>query len=437
MESILTENILITKFISTLIIFMELAICHTFLNHSFNLKINKLKTSIFFLICFPLETLSIWTTPVVVFPIINTFIAFLFVLVFYEINFTQKVFILVIPLSFFLLLESLFMFIISIITNIPPISLANIPIVRPLVIFPTYFFMFLLLDFLKKLNISEFFSCTLSYSSKFIINLFSICIYGSVLMNHRFIYMHFTSSTLIFIVLNIFLITLLLVLVLKMLDLNMAKKQIECEKKSYDILSSSYDGIRCFKHDFSNIMQAIGGYIITDDLEGLKKYYSSVFKECSELKKLSIFNKDVLNSPPIFSLIVEKYYKAKELGIDFNIEVFVDLNNLNMNIFEFSRILGIFLDNSIEAASQSSKRIVNIIISKDFRNHFDLITVENSCDAEFVDIEKIFEKNFSTKPKNSGLGLWNVKSIITKYDNVSLNTSLNNHFFRHQLKIYY
>ena len=34
--------------------------------------------------------------------------------------------------------------------------------------------------------------------------------------------------------------------------------------------STSYDCVRGFKHDFSNIMQAIGGYILTEDLSGLK-----------------------------------------------------------------------------------------------------------------------------------------------------------------------
>ena len=108
-----------------------------------------------------------------------------------------------------------------------------------------------------------------------------------------------------------------------------------------------------------------------------------------------------------------------------------------MDIYEFTRVLGIFLDNSIEAAGQSSKKVINIMISKDFRNNFDLITVENSCNPNNIDTNKIFEKNFSTKPKNTGLGLWKVKNILKKYDNVSLNTSVDNNFFRHQLRIYY
>ena len=78
------------------------------------------------------------------------------------------------------------------------------------------------------------------------------------------------------------------------------------------------------------------------------------------------------------------------------------------------------------------------MISKDARHHFDFVTIENSYQSSTLsDTNRIFEKNFSTKPKNSGLGLWKVKNILKKYDHISLNTSAQNNLFRHQLKIYY
>lgn len=438
MESILMENVLLTKLISIFIIILEIIIYKTFLVYIFNLHISKSKSILFLLFCFSLELLTIYIFPVLMIPISTIFINFIGITIFFKISFTQKMFILVIPLTFFQLISSIFIFVTAYISNIHPLTLINIPIVRPLIIIPTYFIIFLLFNYLKNMNISKSFSFELDLSSKFIINSFSLCTFFSVLMNYRFIYLFTSKNTLIvFIISNLFLVSLLVTLVLKILDLKCAENTIEYEKKSYTFLSKSYDGIRTFKHDFSNIMQAIGGYILTDDLPGLKNYYSSVFKDCSELHKLSNFNKEVLNSPPVLSIIAEKYYKAHDLGIEFNIDVFVDLNDLNMDIYEFTRILGIFLDNSIEAANQSSKKVINIIISKDFRNHFDLITIENSCNSDSIDTNKIFEKNFSTKPKNMGLGLWKVKNILNKYDNVSLNTSINNNFFRHQMRIYY
>ncbi len=241
----------------------------------------------------------------------------------------------------------------------------------------------------------------------------------------------------ILIIYTFILLTISIMLIKIGSDLQNANNLIDYEKKSYDSLSVSYDCMREFKHDFSNIMQSIGGYLCTDDLNGLKTYYSSIFKECSELQKVSSLSKDVLNSPPVLSLVTEKYLKAQDLGIEFNLEVLLDFNTLNMDIYEFTRILGIFLDNSIEASSKASKKFINIRISKNFKNDFASIVVENSFSDANIDTSKIFDKNFSTKPKNTGIGLWKVKKILKHYDNIFLNTSANNNLFRHQLKIYY
>ena len=215
------------------------------------------------------------------------------------------------------------------------------------------------------------------------------------------------------------------------------KQDLYYEKQSYNCLSSSYDGIREFKHDFSNIMQAISGYLITDDLDGLKKYYSSIFKDCEEIKQMSVFNREIFNNPAILSLIAEKYNSAKKFGIDFNIEVFTDLSKLNINTYELTRILGIFLDNSIEACQNLNNSKINVIISQDNQKKYDYIIIENTYDnSDTINTTKIFEKNYSTKPENTGIGLCKVKKIISKHKNLELKTDTYDNIFKHYLKIY-
>ena len=227
---------------------------------------------------------------------------------------------------------------------------------------------------------------------------------------------------------------LYIVLFKKMISL---KQDLYYEKQSYNCLSSSYDGIREFKHDFSNIMQAISGYLITDDLDGLKKYYSSIFKDCEEIKQMSVFNREIFNNPAILSLIAEKYNSAKKFGIDFNIEVFTDLSKLNINTYELTRILGIFLDNSIEACQNLNTSKINVIISQDNQKKYDYIIIENTYDnSDTINTTKIFEKNYSTKPENTGIGLCKVKKIISKHKNLELKTDTYDNIFKHYLKIY-
>lgn len=81
------------------------------------------------------------------------------------------------------------------------------------------------------------------------------------------------------------------------------------------------------------------GYIGSNDIEGLRKYYSQLLDDCQRVNNLTELNPEVINNPAIYSILASKYYKADELGITINLEIFLDLNNLNIKIYEFTRIL--------------------------------------------------------------------------------------------------
>ena len=53
-----------------------------------------------------------------------------------------------------------------------------------------------------------------------------------------------------------------------------------------------------------------------------------------------------------------------------------------------------------------------------------------------VDTEKIYEKGYSSKEHNTGIGLWEVREILKKNENLNLFTSKNEEFFSQQLEIY-
>ena len=107
------------------------------------------------------------------------------------------------------------------------------------------------------------------------------------------------------------------------------------------------------------------GYVATEDIQGLKKYYSQLLDDCQRGNNLTALNPSIINNPAIYSLLASKYYVASEQGININLEVFFDLNELNMKIYEFTRVLGILLDNAIEAASQCDEKIINVSFRND------------------------------------------------------------------------
>ena len=59
------------------------------------------------------------------------------------------------------------------------------------------------------------------------------------------------------------------------------------------------------------------------------------------------------------------------------------------------------------------------------------------CIRDSIDTEKIFEKGISGKENHTGLGLWEVRKLIKKNNNINQYTAKNDKFFSQQLEIYY
>ena len=223
--------------------------------------------------------------------------------------------------------------------------------------------------------------------------------------------------------------------ILRTNKLEQTAKDLETEKIYNKTLSILHDNIRCFKHDFNNIVQVIGGYIDLNDMNGLNKYYQSLLKECKLNNNLNLLNPQTINNPSIYSLLNNKYYQALQYGITMNFEIFSDLSTINFNIYEFTRILGILLDNAIGAAKETTEKIIEIQFKSDSKKQ--LFIIENSCADNNISTTKIFEKGYSTKKNNSGIGLWKVHNILSKNTNIDLFTTVKNNKFKQELSVFY
>ncbi len=223
----------------------------------------------------------------------------------------------------------------------------------------------------------------------------------------------------------------------RIMKLTLTTKKLQSAEEYNNTLRILHDNVRAFKHDFDNIVTTIGGFIKTNDMEGLQKYYLELEDDCQRVNNLYILNPEVVNNDGIYNLLTKKYYEADSKDIKVNITFLLDLSTLNMKIYEFARILGILLDNAIEASSECEEKIINLSFRDDSKNSRQLITIENTYNNKDVDTEKIFEKGVSGKDQHTGLGLWEVRKIIKKNTNLNLFTSKNKKLFIQQLEIYY
>lgn len=327
------------------------------------------------------------------------------------------------------------------IININTEDLNAIPIYRILYITIIYLLTFIIILILKRKNIKLKFLEYIDKKNKFIIisnlclGILAIIIQSITL----FYYVDALPNTITFLsfisLISYYAVSIYsLTRILKLIS---TTKKLESAEEYNKTLRILHDNVRGFKHDFDNIVTTIGGYIRTNDMEGLKNYYVQLEDDCQRVNNLYILNPEVVNNDGIYNLLTKKYYEAESKDIKVNITFLLDLSTLNMKVYEFARILGILLDNAIEASSECEEKIINLTFRNDPKNSRQLIIVENTYNNPNLDTEKIFEKGVSGKENHTGLGLWEVRKLIKKNNNINLYTSKNSKLFSQQLEIYY
>ncbi len=372
--------------------------------------------------------------------IVNILFVFLLIKCVFKISILKSIIAEILPMIIMVFVEFLITNTYLKLLNISLETAYFIPIHRLTIIPLIYFSLFLIYLFIKKLKFNIHIFDNMNIKNK--VMLTTCFILATAIIIIQALLTTFYNENLPFII-TIFSILSLISYFIAILSILNTTNKLELttmdleETKMYNkTLSILHDNIRGFKHDFNNIVQAIGGYVDTNDIQGLKKYYSELLEDCQRVNNLSALNPESINNPAIYSILASKYHKSDELGIKVNLEVFLDLNKLNMKIYEFTRILGILLDNAIEATSECTEKTINVIIRKDFKSNRQLLIIENTYNNKNVDTEKIFEKGYSTKEKNTGLGLWEVRQILGKNSNLNLFTSKDDNFFKQQLEIY-
>lgn len=346
----------------------------------------------------------------------------------------------VIPLIIMAVLEPIYIKILTVIFEIQFADISDIPVFRILFVILMYLTIYILYRIFKRINFNITLLDNMDKKSKIILIINSI--FGIISICAQVYLFKFYSENMSYIFTIISLMSLIAYFFISMYNLTKTTQlqiteqnleEAQLYNKSLKIL---HDNVRAFKHDFSNIVQSIGGYIGTNDMEGLNTYYSQLLDDCQKVNNLYTLSPEVINNPAIYSLLTSKYHKADGLGIKINLEVFLNLNELNMKIYEFTRVLGILMDNAIEAACECDEKIINVEIRKDFKVNRQLLIIQNTYKEKDVDIDKIFEKGYSSKPNNTGLGLWEVRQIMKRNTNLNLFTSKNDKFFSQQLEIY-
>lgn len=203
-------------------------------------------------------------------------------------------------------------------------------------------------------------------------------------------------------------------------------------------LTKVNEGVRGFKHDMGNIVQAILGYIALNDTEGAKEFCQNLVIGFNDINVLSILSPKVINDPAIYGVVVNKILVARENNMKLTLDISADVANINFPSFELSRVLGILIDNAIEAGTETEAKELILTIHTSPDNLYDEIIISNSIKNTDIPLDKIFTKNYSSKENPSGFGLYEVRKIFDKYNQGIITTSIdqNKLLFTQKIKIF-
>lgn len=372
---------------------------------------------------------------------INYLAMFILVCIIFKGSILKKVTSLLISLIIFNLVGALILNPFITLFDITSDELSTIPIYRISYMLVMYIIVAMLILIFKAKNLQLNFMEDIDNKSKYIIFINFLLGIVTIIVQSVTLYYFVDSLPILITFLNFMTFLAYFVIsiysITRVFKLFTTNRELESEKSYNKTLRILHDSVRGFKHDFDNTVTTIGGYVRTNDMEGLRKYYLQLEDDCQKVNTLYVLNPEIINNDGIYNLLTTKYHEAEEKDIKVTITVLLDLGNLKMKIYDFARILGILLDNAIEASSESDEKLINITFRNDSKNSRQLITIENSYKDKNVDTEKIFEKGTSGKENHTGLGLWEVRKILKKTNNANLFTSKTDTLFSQQLEIYY
>ena len=251
-------------------------------------------------------------------------------------------------------------------------------------------------------------------------------------------YVHFNSfgsilATIVFICLLLifFAMNAKKVQVEREIALNQKKFEQEHLQTYTDEIVALYNEIRGFRHDYAGMLVSMQMAIDSKDLQEIDRIYNEVLVKANQKlrsDKYTYFDLNNIEDSALRSLIAQSIVYARNNDVEFTLEVKDIITRLSIDLLDLVRIMSVLLNNAVEGAAESySKQMEVAVIKMDLET---VIVIQNSCKYTMTPSEDLFELGFSTKGRNRGIGLNNVKEILDKYENIILETEMEDSKFR-------
>lgn len=221
------------------------------------------------------------------------------------------------------------------------------------------------------------------------------------------------------------------------------------ERFSYEKLNSQYDSLFNYvqtfeewiedeqdsRHDLKNNLASLRG--MTAEKELIDKI-DEMLKQSIKIEKKWIEQLKYIPKGGLKGLLYYKLARAKEHKVSIVTEISSNvtekIEKVNReDLKDVSKVVGIYLDNAIEAASLADKKSVLLEVYTS-KNQL-IVAISNTYQGN-IDINKIQEKGVTTKGEGHGNGLYYANKAIAKNKKITSETRIINNYYVQKLIIY-
>lgn len=203
-----------------------------------------------------------------------------------------------------------------------------------------------------------------------------------------------------------------------------AIKKYKAEIKEAERINEQYETIRRERHDMKNLLLSVQGYIRDKDFENANKMISSMLKTKLLNKSYDGIDQALLKLKisSINNLIRGKAYQIIEHNIPFSVEINAKITDLPGSEITTARIIGILLDNALEATIKQANPYIQFALLKHGEKSYEIV-VSNSVDHIF-DINKAVKLGKTSKAGHQGIGLSNVTELVNDDNHYSFSAEI-------------
>lgn len=189
---------------------------------------------------------------------------------------------------------------------------------------------------------------------------------------------------------------------------NMLTQQLE----HYKNLNIANKKVRAIKHDIKNHCFTLNQLLKAKDIEGAQDYILTISEEIIG-DSAKVYN---TGNAVFDAMVTEKENKAKELGIETEIQVMIK-EEVGVSNLDWCVILGNTFDNAIEACERIEDSEKKIWLDVKSRGEMLNISMKNTAKPPEEKPEGLYQTS-KENAENHGIGLSNVKNTVKKYDGI-------------------